>query len=83
MPTPTPADMPKRPPTHSARTRMSLENVIQALADSIEAAGNPIDLDAVVTLSMFVKNVAALTQAQADYTNALNARHSQQQEGAK
>ncbi|MER5911926.1 hypothetical protein ABT124_15815 [Streptomyces sp. NPDC001982] len=83
MTTPTPADMPKRPTSHSARTRMSLENVIQALADSIEADGDSIDLDAVVTLSLFVKNVAALTQAQADYTTALNVRHAQRPEGAK
>jgi hypothetical protein len=58
---------------------MSLESVITALAESIEADRESIDLDAVVTLSQFVKNVAALTQAQADYTTALNVRHAQRQ----
>lgn len=80
---PSPADMPARSLHPSALTRMSLESVIVALAESIESDREAIDLDAVSTLSLFVKNVASLTQAQADYTSAMNVRHAQMQEHTK
>jgi hypothetical protein len=80
---PTPADMPNRPLPHSARTRMALETVAVILAESIEADAETVDLDAVATLSQYVKNLAALADAQARYTEALNARHAQRVEAAK
>ncbi|WP_217134810.1 hypothetical protein [Streptomyces sp. AC558_RSS880] len=75
---PTPAAMAARRP-NSAQTRMALESVVTALAESIEA-DDSIDLDAVVTLTRLVDAVAKLTQAQADYTIALNQRHAQRTE---
>lgn len=70
----TPSDMPRKPLPPGARTRSSLEAVIAVLAESIEA-DSELDLDTVATLSQFVRSVAALTQAQADHTAALNVRH--------
>ncbi|WP_158686601.1 hypothetical protein [Streptomyces griseoflavus] len=56
-----------------------MESVITALAESI-GADETIDLDAVVMLTRLVDAVAKLTQAQADYTIALNQRHAQRVE---
>ncbi|WP_328880211.1 hypothetical protein [Streptomyces sp. NBC_00299] len=80
----TPADMPRKHIPKSARTRVSLEAVITALAESIEQDGESIDIDAVVTLTRLTDATAKLTDAQARYTEALNQRHAQRatQQGA-
>jgi hypothetical protein len=79
-----PADMARQHIPKSARTRVSLEAVITALAESIESDAD-LDLDAVHTLTRLTEATARLTDAQARYTEALNQRHAQRaaQEGAK
>lgn len=61
----------------SAQTRLALEAVIIALAESIEQDSEEIDIDDVATLTRLTEAVAKLTQAQADYTAAQNQRHAQ------
>ncbi|MGW5034707.1 hypothetical protein ACWEQW_25985 [Streptomyces nigra] len=63
----------------SAQTRLALEAVITALAESIEQDSEAIDLEDVATLTRLTEAVAKLTQSQAAYTAAQNQRHAQMQ----
>ncbi|MFJ3286746.1 hypothetical protein ACIPMW_15885 [Streptomyces sp. NPDC086669] len=75
---PSPAAREQRKP-NSAGTRIALESVITALAESIEQDREAIDLDDVATLTRLTEAVAKLTEAQANHMAALNQRHAQMQ----
>ncbi|WP_328920275.1 hypothetical protein OG911_16625 [Streptomyces sp. NBC_00208] len=83
--TATPADMPPaaKPIPVSTQTRMALESLALSLAQTIDADAEELDLDAIVTLTQFVRSVGSLIAAQADYTRAMTERHITMRNGAR
>jgi hypothetical protein len=64
-----------KPIPHSAQTRVALESLVLSLAQTIDADAEELDLDAIVTLTQFVRSVSSLIVAQAEYTRAMHERH--------